>query len=70
MAAIEREAHILGMIDQLTGEIGAYLAQFADEDQSERLPFAMMRLRDRMRQVWTGFVDREAAHSPVWKMLP
>ena len=40
-----RLAHILGMIDQLTGEIGAYLAQFADEDQAGALPLAMMRLR-------------------------
>ncbi|MGB4979883.1 MAG: hypothetical protein WBR35_24360 [Anaerolineae bacterium] len=70
MTASEREAHILGMIDELTGEIGAYLAQFADEDQASALPLAMMRLQGRMRLAWTGFVDREIDNSEVWRMLP
>ena len=64
-----REAHILGMIDELAGEIGAYLAQFADDDQASALPPAMMRLQGKMRGAWTEFVDAEYANAPeVWRM--
>ena len=67
MTASEREAHILGMIDELTGNIGAYLAQFADEDQAGALPLAMMSLQGRMRQAWFDFVGREFDEAPdLW----
>ena len=67
MTASNREAHILGMIDELTGNIGAYLAQFADEDQASALPLAMMRLQGRMRQAWWDFVGREFDEAPdLW----
>ena len=70
MTASEREAHILGMIDELTGNIGAYLAQFADEDQAAALPLAMMRLQGRMRQAWTEFVEGEYdTNTELWVML-
>lgn len=67
MTAAEREAHVLGLIDELTGNIGAYLAQFADEDQAGALPLAMMRLQGRMRQAWWDFVGREFDEAPdLW----
>ena len=67
MTASEREAHILGLIDELTGNIGAYLAQFADEDQASALPLAMMRLQGRMRRAWWDFVGREFDEAPdLW----
>ena len=67
MTAAEREAHVLGLIDELTGNIGAYLAQFADEDQASALPLAMMRLQGRMRQAWWDFVGREFDEAPdLW----
>ena len=59
MTASNREAHILGMIDELAGEIGAYLAEFADEDQSSALPLAMMRLSGKLRRAWNEFVAGE-----------
>jgi len=68
-AAAERQAHILGMIDQLTGEIGAYLAQFADEDQAGALPLAMMRLQGKMRQTWNEFRKDEYIRE-VWEVKP
>ena len=69
MTASEREAHILGLIDELTGNIGAYLAQFADEDQASALPLAMMRLQGRMRRTWNEFVDGELDIAPeMWEM--
>ena len=67
MTAAEREAHVLGLIDELTGNIGAYLAQFADEDQAGALPLAMMRLQGRRRQAWWDFVGREFDEAPdLW----
>ena len=67
MTVNEREAHILGMIDALAGNIGAYLAQFTDEDQAAALPLAMMRLQGRMRRTWTEFVDAELDRAPeMW----
>ena len=67
MTAAEREAHVLGLIDELTGNIGAYLAQFADEDQAGALPLAMMRLQGRMRRAWWDFVGREFDEAPdLW----
>ena len=69
MTATEREAHILGMIDALAGNIGAYLAQFTDEDQAAALPLAMMRLQGRMRRTWNEFVDGELDIAPeMWEM--
>ena len=69
MTASNREAHILGMIDELAGEIGAYLAEFADEDQSSALPLAMMRLSGKLRQAWDEFVhDEYDKDSDLWVM--
>ena len=69
MTASEREAHILGLIETSTGDIGAHLAQFADDDQASALPPAMMRLQGKMRGAWTEFVDAEYANAPeVWRM--
>ena len=69
MTASEREAHILGLIDTLTGDIGAYLAQFADDDQASALPPAMMRLSEKMRRAWQEFVDGEYDGAPeLWRM--
>ena len=69
MTASNREAHILGMIDELAGEIGAYLAEFADEDQSSALPLAMMRLSGKLRRAWNEFVDGEYNDAPdLWVM--
>ena len=69
MTTNEREAHILGMIDELAGEIGAYLAEFADEDQSSALPLAMMRLSGKLRRAWNEFVDGEYNDAPdLWVM--
>lgn len=66
--ARKRKVHILGLIDELTVEIGAYLAQFANEDQASALPLAMMRLQGKMRQAWTEFVDAEYDQAPeVWR---
>ena len=70
MTATDRQAHILGLIDQLTGEIGAYLAQFADEDQAGALPLAMMRLQGKMRSTWLEFVaDAYDTNTELWVML-
>ena len=67
--AAERQVHILGMIDELAGEIGAYLAEFADEDQSSALPLAMMRLSGKLRRTWNEFVDGEYGDaSDLWVM--
>lgn len=69
MTASNREAHILGMIDELAGEIGAYLAEFADEDQSSALPLAMMRLSGKLRRAWNEFVAGEYdKDSDLWVM--
>ena len=69
MTASNREAHILGMIDELAGEIGAYLAEFADEDQSSALPLAMMRLSGKLRGAWNEFVAGEYdKDSDLWVM--
>lgn len=66
----KREAHVMGMIDELAGEIGAYLAQFADDDQSSALPLAMMRLSGKMRRAWREFVEGEYdKDSDLWVML-
>ena len=68
MTASEREAHILGLIDTLTGDIGAYLAQFADDDQASALPLAMMRLQEKMRMAWMEFAESEYDQAPeVWR---
>ena len=68
MTASEREAHILGMIDALTGEIGAYLTQFANDDQASALPLAMMRLQEKMRMAWMEFAESEYDQAPeVWR---
>ena len=67
--ARKRKAHILGLIDTLTGDIGAYLAQFADDDQASALPPAMMRLSEKMRRAWQEFVDGEYDGAPeLWRM--
>ena len=69
MTTNEREAHILGMIDELAGDIGAYLAEFADEDQSSALPLAMMRLSGKLRRAWNEFVAGEYdKDSDLWVM--
>ena len=63
-----REAHILGMIDELAGEIGAYLTQFANDDQASALPLAMMRLQEKMRMAWMEFAESEYDQAPeVWR---
>lgn len=68
MTASEREAHILGLIDTLTGEIGAYLTQFANDDQASALPLAMMRLQEKMRMAWMEFAESEYDQAPeVWR---
>ena len=61
MTATDRQAHILGLIDQLTVDIGAYLTPFANDKQAAALPAAMMRLRKRMRYTWEEF--RYAEHT-------
>ena len=58
------EPHILGMIDELTGETGAYVAQFADEDQAAALPLVMMRLRGHLCGAWAEFVHGEYVKGP------
>ena len=69
MTATDRQAHIQGLIDQLVGDIGAYLAQFADEDQAAALPLAMMRLSGKLRQAWDEFVhDEYDKDSDLWVM--
>ena len=70
MTASNREAHILGMIDELTGNIGAYLAQFADEDQAGALPLAMMRLQGHLRRAWAEFVHGEYVKGPESWRIP
>ena len=59
--ARKRKAHILGMIDALTGEIGAYLTQFANDDQARRL-------QEKMRMAWMEFAESEYDQAPeVWR---
>jgi len=67
VTAAEREAHVLGLIDELTGNIGAYLAQFADEDQAGALPLTIWRLQGKMRRAWAEFVEGEFDKAPdLW----
>ena len=68
--AAERQAHILGMIDQLTVDIGAYLTPFANDKQAAALPLAMMRMQGKMRSTWLEFVaDAYDTNTELWVML-
>ena len=69
--AAERQAHILGMIDELTGNIGAYLTPFAEnERQVAALPREMARLQEELRRTWNEFRDEAYdTNTELWVML-
>ena len=75
MTAIEasdkRQAHIQGLIDQLTADIGAYLTPFAEnERQVAALPREMARLQEELCRTWNEFRDEAYdRNTELWVML-